>query len=102
MIFEPPMHAYTWAHIKAGQHPFALKWAADIPHWPSVNWDAELIPGESYYFRIEPSAYGVGLVGYQTVGYTFRVVVKPMPRSDAEKELMECCRYIPPEQQRYP
>jgi hypothetical protein len=95
-IFAAPDQAYTWLHVRAGEHTVYAQWP-NQPGWkspPVVK--IEVTEGASVYVRAE-SAVGLVAPGWTTPGamsLSTRLTEKPQELGPVE--LRACCRYMPP------
>lgn len=85
--WEPPEHAYTWVHVKAGYTDFQIKWT--FSGWPNLSFTRPLKGGETYYLKFYGGHEGAAPVKLSTMAR----FVEP---AEAENELRSCCRFIPP------
>ena len=90
LVFDPPEGAYTVVTLPAGMHTVKIDWSADTG-WPDLEFQVTLQDRISHYLKITGSSEMIGT----SIRAGSRVV--RMPQNEAEKEIRECCRYIPPE-----
>jgi len=93
-IFDPPEKAYTWTYASEGRHNILIDWMWDTGA-PDLKFNIDLKSGEAYYIKISGSFESKWLV-FATLMKTGSSA-KLIPRPEAEKELYECCRYLPSE-----
>lgn len=88
LIFEPPSGSYTLITLPAGSHTVNIKW--DWADNPDLEFPIDLIAGDSIYIKI--------LTTHEQHGFTliYGSVAQPVPQDEAEKDLIQCCRYIAP------
>jgi hypothetical protein len=87
-VFDPPERSYTVVALAPGKHSIGTKWAVDTGA-PNLSFVIDVVRGESYYMKLSGDFKRSG--GYWNT--TSRA--NKIDESVAERELLNCCRYIP-------
>ena len=95
-IFAAQEQAYTWVHIKAGEHSVFAEWPAQ-PGWKSPPAaKVKVTEGASTYVRAEGAVKWRPPSWTTPAGINMNSMLTLIPPERASAELVVCCRYVRP------